>query len=156
MKPFALATAAILLVAAVASVLLLAGGGASDDAAEPTPVAVTPGVSDPFAAASPAATSPDTPTSIVPGVRVRPSDVPDPFRRGETPPPGYRQLLARDSIRPVYDPTFVTAEAIGWHDQDLVLGLEIDGDARAYSIAHLNSHEMVIDRVAGIPVLVTW
>jgi len=153
MKPSALATAAILLVAAVASVLLPAGGGGPDDATESTPVAVAP---EPLATAPPSVTSSDTPASIVLGVRVRPGDVPDPFREGETLPEGYRQLLARDSIRPVYDPTFVTAEAIGWRDQDLVLGLEIDDDARAYSIAHLNSHEMVIDRVAGIPVLVTW
>ena len=139
MKPFAFATAAVLLVAAVASVLLLAGGGGSDDAA-----------------ASAQAAAPDSTTPAAPGAQVLPGDVPDPIREGETPPQGYRQLLGRDDIRPVYDPAFVAADAIDWGDDDLVLGLEIDGDARAYSIAYLNSREMVIDRVAGIPVLVTW
>jgi len=88
--------------------------------------------------------------------QVDPDSVPDPFREGELPPPGYRQLLTRDGIPPVYEPTFVTAERIDWSEDDLVLGVEIDGDARAYAIGYLSSREMVIDRVAGIPVLVTW
>jgi len=88
--------------------------------------------------------------------QVDPDSVPDPFREGELPPPGYRQLLTRDGIPPVYEPAFVTAERIDWREDDLVLGVEIDGDGRAYSIGYLNSREMVIDRIAGIPVLVTW
>jgi len=148
MRPFALATAAILLVAAVASVLLLTGDGGSGEAAETTLIAATSTAPEPVGSGQAVAAAP--------GVRVQPGDVPDPFLEGEDLPRGYRQLLGRDDIRPVYDPTFVTAEAIGWSDQDLVLGVEIDGDARAYSISYLNSREMVIDRVAGIPVLVTW
>ena len=148
MKRFAFATAAIVLVAAVASVLLLTGDGGSDDAAESTPIEAT--------STAPESVDSGPAAADTPGVRVQPGDVPDPFFEGEDLPRGYRQLLGRDDIRPVYDPTFVTAEAIGWSDQDLVLGVEIDGDARAYSISYLNSREMVIDRVAGIPVLVTW
>ncbi len=94
--------------------------------------------------------------SLEPPQQVDPYSVPDPIREGEPPPPGYRQLLTRDGIPPVYEPAFVTAERIDWKDDDLVLGVEIDGDARAYAIGYLNSREMVIDRVAGIPVLVTW
>jgi len=148
MRPFAFATAAILLVAAVASVLLLTGDDGSNDAVESTLIAATSTAQE--------AMDPGRAVGADPGVRVQPGDVPDPFLEGEDLPRGYRQLLGRDDIRPVYDPTFVTAEAIGWNDQDLVLGVEIDGDARAYSISYLNSREMVIDRVAGIPVLVTW
>lgn len=41
------------------------------------------------------------------------------------------------------------------HDEP-VLGLVLDGQARAYSTNQLNEHEMVIDDIAGTPVLVTY
>lgn len=87
---------------------------------------------------------------------VNPQDVYDPYRAGETLPDGYRQLLRRDVIAPVYDPTFVPAAESGWADDLLVVGVVLDGDARAYPVNFLNRREMVIDRIAGIPVLVTW
>lgn len=80
----------------------------------------------------------------------------DPVRAGEPLPEGFRQLIPRDGIRPVYDPAFVAASASGWPDDTLVIGVAIDGDARAYPVRFLNRREMVIDRIAGIPVLVTW
>ena len=80
----------------------------------------------------------------------------DPSRSGDQLPKGFRQLLARDAIRPIYDPEFVTAELTPWRDDTLVIGIEQDGDAKAYPVSFLNSREMVIDRIAGIPVLVTW
>ena len=80
----------------------------------------------------------------------------DPSRSGDALPRGFRQLLARDAIRPIYDPEFVTAEATPWRDDTLVIGIEQDGEAKAYPVSFLNGREMVIDRLAGIPVLVTW
>lgn len=80
----------------------------------------------------------------------------DPSRSGDQLPKGFRQLLARDAIRPIYDPEFVTAELTPWRDDTLVIGIEQDGDAKAYPVTFLNGREMVIDRIAGIPVLVTW
>ena len=80
----------------------------------------------------------------------------DPSRSGDRLPKGFRQLLARDAIRPIYDPEFVTAELTPWRDDTLVIGIEQDGDAKAYPVTFLNGREMVIDRIAGIPVLVTW
>lgn len=80
----------------------------------------------------------------------------DPVLAGEPLPPGYRQLLPRDAIRPVYEPEFVTASEANWRDSTLVIGLELEGESRAYPVSHLNRREMVVDRVAGIPVLVTW
>lgn len=85
-----------------------------------------------------------------------PDEVHDPVRVGDPMPVGFRQLLPRDGIVPVYDPQFVSADEIGWDDEALVIGLEIDGDSRAYPVGFLNRREMVIDSVAGIPVLVTW
>ncbi len=80
----------------------------------------------------------------------------NPVHAGEQVPPGFRQLLARDAIRPIYDPVFVSASESGWHDQTLVVGLEIDGDARAYPVSFLNRREIVNDHVGKTPVLVTW
>ncbi len=80
----------------------------------------------------------------------------DPVRAGEETPQGFRQLLARDRIAPIYDPTFVPASASEWPDDALVIGIELDGEAKAYPVSHLNSREMVIDSLAGIPILVTW
>lgn len=85
-----------------------------------------------------------------------PGDTFDPVDAGDPLPTGFRQLLPRDGILPVYDPQFVAATEIDWSDDALVIGLEIDGDSRAYPVGFLNRREMVIDSVAGIPVLVTW
>ena len=85
-----------------------------------------------------------------------PGETYDPVKAGEETPQGFRQLLARDRIAPIYDPTFVPAAQSEWPDDALIIGIEHDGEAKAYPVSHLNSREMVIDRIAGIPVLVTW
>lgn len=85
-----------------------------------------------------------------------PEDVHDPVRAGDETPEGFRQLLPRDAILPVYNPTFVEARAIDWSNDTLVIGLTLDGDAKAYPVRFLNRREMVIDWIAGTPVLVSW
>ena len=90
------------------------------------------------------------------GALADPGETYDPVRAGEETPRGFRQLLARDRIAPIYDPVFVAATATEWEDETLVIGVDIDGEAKAYPVSYLNSREMVIDSVAGIPVLVTW
>lgn len=80
----------------------------------------------------------------------------NPVHAGEELPQGFRDLLPRDAIRPIYDPQFVSADDADWHDQALVVGLEIDGDARAYPVSFLNRREIVNDHVGKTPVLVTW
>lgn len=85
-----------------------------------------------------------------------PGDVYNPVSAGDPLPVGYRQLLARDAIFPVYEPTFVSAEQAGWAEDSLVIGLDLNDQSRAYPVGFLNRREMVIDSVAGIPVLVTW
>jgi hypothetical protein len=37
-----------------------------------------------------------------------------------------------------------------------VLGVVVKGRARAYSTNQLNFHEIVIDELAGVPILVTY
>ena len=80
----------------------------------------------------------------------------DPVAAGETLPEGYRELLPRDAIRPVYRPTFVRAADVAWNAEALIIGVVIDGEARAYPVSYLTSREMVVDRLSGIPILVTW
>ena len=75
---------------------------------------------------------------------------------GQTPPDGYRQTLPRDVINPVSEPEFVAASEVDWPDNELVIGIDIDGDARAYPVGFLTWREIVNDIHRGIPTLVTW
>ncbi len=67
-------------------------------------------------------------------------------------------LLGFDAIPAILDPIFVDAVAADrdMKPTELVLGLSINGDSRAYPIPMLSSHEIVNDVVGGEPVAVTW
>lgn len=80
----------------------------------------------------------------------------DPVVAGEETPDGYRPILERDTIRPIYEPEFGEADEVDWSPQTLVLGVSLGGEAKAYPIVHLNFREMVIDEIGDTPVLVTW
>ena len=73
-----------------------------------------------------------------------------------TPQPIFRQLLPRDTIHPVYSPRFIPAAGAPLRPDELVIGVEIRGEARAYPIETLNLREMVNDRIGPVPYLVTW
>ncbi len=90
------------------------------------------------------------------GPLARFQDTYDPVRAGEPMPDGFRQLLFRDAITPIYDPEFGAAADSGWGEGTLVIGVDIDGEARAYPVAYLNRREMVIDEIGGTPLLVSW
>jgi Protein of unknown function (DUF3179) len=85
-----------------------------------------------------------------------PDGVYDPVAAGEPVPNDFRQLLARDAILPIYNPTFKTAPETDWRDELLVIGIELDGEAKAYPVSFLNRREMVIDWIGGTPILVSW
>ena len=68
----------------------------------------------------------------------------------------FPQLLPFDGIRPVYEPTFVSAEEAPLDDNELIIGIALGREAKAYSITVLRFREMVNDELAGIPTLVTW
>lgn len=80
----------------------------------------------------------------------------DPVAAGESLPEGYRRSLPRDAIFPVYEPAFRTVADTDWREAELVIGVEIDGAAKAYPIEFLNRREIVNDELAGVPILVTW
>lgn len=95
-------------------------------------------------------------TGVDYGSDVIPSSVYDPYAAGEQLPAGYRQVLPRDAIRPVYQPRFTTAADIDWPDDADVIGVSIQGQAKAYPVSFLNFREMVLDELAGEPLLVSW
>jgi hypothetical protein len=66
--------------------------------------------------------------------------------------------LPRDSIPAIDNPQFASAdEAEQFLDPDeLVIGVVINGDARAYPIPILSVHEIVNDVVGGEAIAVTW
>ena len=108
-----------------------------------------------FFASGPAPPRPEATAGL--GVLADPGLTYDPVRAGETLPSGFRQVLPRDAILPIYDPAFRTDVGNdAWSDDMLVIGIAFDGDAKAYPVSFLNRREMVVDSIAGIPVLVTW
>ncbi len=90
------------------------------------------------------------------GALADPELVYDPVRAGEDLPAGFRQVLDRDQIVPVYDPVYALPDQVDWPGSSLVIGVAGVEAAKAYPITYLNQHEMVIDSLEGIPILVTW
>ena len=66
------------------------------------------------------------------------------------------RMLGFDAIYPVYDPIFAGAIEAQLNDEELVMGVAIDGQAKAYPVSVLRFREMVDDELAGWPILVTW
>ena len=67
-------------------------------------------------------------------------------------------LLPKDAIPSIDRPRFYSVkEADAEYEPDeVVIGVEFDGDARAYPVGLLSSHEVVNDTVGGRPIAVTW
>ena len=67
-------------------------------------------------------------------------------------------VLPKDRIRAVFEPSFVTAEEAGAYfvGSDLVIGVSINGDHRAYGTGFISTREVVNDTVGGQPIAVTW
>ena len=63
----------------------------------------------------------------------------------------------KDGIPAILDPKFVAgSDADFLKESDSVIGVEINGEARAYPIRILNMHEIVNDTVNGEPIAVTF
>jgi len=62
----------------------------------------------------------------------------------------------RDQIPPIHDPEFVPVAQADIGPEEPVIGLIINGDARAYPLRILLWHEIVNDTVGGVPVLVSY
>jgi hypothetical protein len=67
------------------------------------------------------------------------------------------EVLPSDAIRSIDRPKFVAAaEAAFMRDDEPVVGVIHRGVAKAYSVWHLDRHEIVNDVFAGSAVAVTW
>ncbi len=67
---------------------------------------------------------------------------------------GFTDVLPVDAIPAIVAPRF---EDPSWlQGPDRVVGVDINGDARAYPIRILNWHEIVDDIVGGVPIAATW
>ena len=71
--------------------------------------------------------------------------------------PVYR-LLPVGGIPAIDEPAFVTGDAADAQmaDDEPVIGVVVDGHARAYSLWHLDAHEIVNDEIGGTAIAATW
>jgi hypothetical protein len=71
--------------------------------------------------------------------------------------PIYRVLPA-GAIPAIMEPVYVSGHeaATQMSPDEPVMGLLYHGEARAYSLWQLDSHEIVNDEIGGIPLAVTW
>ena len=69
---------------------------------------------------------------------------------------GFTQPLERDAIRPIYRPLVVDAAEADLVADELVLGVQIGGEARAYPVGTLRFREIANDVLGDTPILVTW
>jgi hypothetical protein len=71
-------------------------------------------------------------------------------------PPDFEQILPRGRIAAISDPDFVSAEDAVIAPDTWVLGVIIEGQARAYSLNLLNYHEVVNDRINDTHFAAVW
>ena len=66
-------------------------------------------------------------------------------------------VLQKDGIPAILSPTFQEGRRSPFLKQQTpIIGVEINGDSRAYPVAILSRREIVNDKVGGIPIAVTW
>jgi hypothetical protein len=67
-------------------------------------------------------------------------------------------VLPPDAIDAIMEPEFVTGEEADkqMSPDEMVLGIMFGGETRAYSLWHLDAHEIVNDSIAGVPIAATW
>ena len=68
----------------------------------------------------------------------------------------FDNVSSRDAFRPIYDPVIAPGSEARLDQDDLVIGVSLAGESRAYPITTLRIREMVNDELAGVPILVTW
>ncbi len=68
------------------------------------------------------------------------------------------QVLPAGQIPAITEPTYVSGEEADAQmlDHEPVIGVVINGKARAYSIWQLDAHEIVNDRMGGSAFAATW
>jgi len=67
-----------------------------------------------------------------------------------------REKLPRDAISPIYSPKYISVGESNLADDELVMGIDINGEARAMPVGLMRFREMVNDVIGGVPILATW
>src|SRR5260370_41233687 len=68
-----------------------------------------------------------------------------------------KTILTQDAIPALIKPTYLAAsQASDMYDREMVIGVVINGDARAYPLATMSVHEIADDDIGGQPVALTW
>jgi hypothetical protein len=71
-------------------------------------------------------------------------------------PAGVEQILPRGQIAAVIEPQFVPASEAEVPDDAWVLGVVVEGEAKAYSLNLLNRHEVVNDQSGETGFAAVW
>lgn len=101
-----------------------------------------------LATADSASAEPETPPKTLNGFVLSPSSIP------------IREILPggpeRDDIPALDFPVTVRPHEAPWDDGDMMIGVSLGGEARAYPIAMMTWHELVNDTVGGREILVSF
>lgn len=67
-------------------------------------------------------------------------------------------LLEPGGIPAIFDPEFISIEQAEtlYYDDEPLLAISVGDEAKAYSIWHLDHHEVVNDYIGGKAITVTW
>ncbi len=71
-------------------------------------------------------------------------------------PREFEQILPRGGIPAVFSPKYVPASEAHINKDTYVLGVVINGQARAYSLNLLNHHEIVNDKIGNTAFAAVW
>jgi hypothetical protein len=71
-------------------------------------------------------------------------------------PDDFEQILPRGRIAAITNPKYVSAAEAEISDSSWVLGVVIDGQARAFSLTLLNHHEVVNDTIGDTSYAAVW
>jgi hypothetical protein len=69
-----------------------------------------------------------------------------------------KTLLPKDAIKAIDSPKFVTAAEAGrfMNEGSSIIGVALEGEAKAYPLSILSVHQVVNDSIKGLPIAVTW
>ncbi len=68
----------------------------------------------------------------------------------------FQQIIPRGRIAAIVKPEFVPADKAKVNEDSWIFGVEINGQARAYSLSLLNSHEVVNDKIGETNFAAVW
>lgn len=121
--------------------------------------ACTASVTNPVEQASEVTSTPDEQRVLPTNTEVNQDEATEPVAPTPT-PRDFRiiTLLPRDAIPAIDNPQYYTVGKADaeYDDEEQVLGVFFEGEARAYSVAKLSRHEIVNDTVGGQAISVTW